>query len=83
MNKTFFLLLTLILLHSCVAINKQLTLNDFALVMERNDFKVYVGQNIKEDYLKFLIQIVQKYHGVNFSSMLDFSLMSKWLWYLK
>ena len=42
-----------------------------------------LGQNINEDYLKFLIQIITKYHRVNFSTMLDFSLMTKWIWYLK
>jgi len=41
------------------------------------------GQSIKGEYLRFLMQIVQKYHGINFSNMLDFSLMTKWLWYLK
>jgi len=41
------------------------------------------GQTIKGEYLKFLIQIVQKYHGINISNMLDFNQMIYWLWYLK
>lgn len=48
-----------------------------------NYLKEKFGQTIKGEYLKFLIQIVQKYHGVNISNMLDFNQMVYWLWYLK
>ncbi len=41
------------------------------------------GQTIKGDYLRFLIQIIQNYHGFNISNILDFNQMVYWLWYLR
>ncbi len=41
------------------------------------------NQTIDEEYLRFLLGIVQNYFGFNFSKILSFNELIQWAWYLK